>query len=147
MKKKRNSQFKIQFFSHHLNLNKKSIGKKKYNCEECWYLIQTPNRSKEFLICHMINSFLDHTALIDFLVVLPDETLASASFDHTIRIWNTTTGETIRTLVGHTNNVRVLAVVSDDLLRSGSDDQTVCIWNVKSGLKIKSLTGHLKYLW
>ena len=63
------------------------------------------------------------------LAVLPDGTLASGSWDNTIKIWNTTTGDIIRTLTGHSDWVRTLAVLPDGTLASGSTDTTIKIWN------------------
>ena len=49
------------------------------------------------------------------LVVLSDGSLASASGDRTIKIWNTINGNLIRTLTGHTDAVLALALLLDGL--------------------------------
>jgi len=64
------------------------------------------------------------------LAVLPDYTLASGSFDHTIKIWDVKSGKCIKTLEGHTDYVNSLAVLPDDTLASGSDDCNIKIWNI-----------------
>jgi WD40 repeat protein len=58
-----------------------------------------------------------HTSTVNSLAVLPDGTLASASTDKTIKIWNTVKGIEIRTLYGHTN--WSLVVLPDGTLASG----------------------------
>jgi WD40 repeat protein len=62
------------------------------------------------------------------LAVLPDYTLASGSYDKTIKIWDTTSGKELKTLNGHTGSVNSLAVLPDNTLASGSDDRTIKIW-------------------
>jgi WD40 repeat protein len=56
---------------------------------------------------------------------------ASGSFDHTIGIWNTATGQREKTLKGHTDNVNSVSWSPDGKrLASGSKDGQVLIWTV-----------------
>lgn len=60
--------------------------------------------------------------------------IASASDDHTIRLWNTETGQCLTTLTGHNNWVRTVAFSSHGrFLVSGGDDCTIRVWNTASG--------------
>ena len=70
-----------------------------------------------------------HTAPIAALAVSPDgATLASASWDHTVRLWPLA-GGVPRVLDGHTQNVNGLAFAPDGrTLVSVSYDQSVRIW-------------------
>ena len=70
-----------------------------------------------------------HTAPIAALAVSPDgATLASASWDHTVRLWPLG-GGVPRVLEGHTQNVNGLAFAPDGrTLVSVSYDQSVRIW-------------------
>lgn len=70
-----------------------------------------------------------HTAPIAALAVSPDgATLASASWDHTVRLWPLTGGAP-RVLDGHTQNVNGVAFAPDGrTLVSVSYDQSVRIW-------------------
>jgi cytochrome c len=70
-----------------------------------------------------------HTAPIAALAVSPDgATLASASWDHTVRLWPLA-GGVPRVLEGHTQNVNGLAFAPDGrTLVSVSYDQSVRIW-------------------
>jgi len=66
--------------------------------------------------------------------------LATLSADETVKIWDTRTGQLIRTLYGHTE--RVICVDWSPLgntLASGSDDQTAKIWDTKSGRLIENI--------
>jgi cytochrome c len=70
-----------------------------------------------------------HSAPIAALAVSPDgATLASASWDHTVRLWSVA-GGAARGLDGHTQNVNGVAFSPDGLtLVSVSYDRTVRIW-------------------
>lgn len=72
-----------------------------------------------------------HTAPIAALAASPDgATLASASWDQTIRLWPLTGGAP-RVLVGHTQNVNGVAFAPDGrALVSASYDQSVRIWSL-----------------
>ncbi len=70
-------------------------------------------------------------------------TLASGSWDGTVKLWDVATGEAIATLEGHTNGVRSVLFSSDGTtLASGSWDGTVKLWDVATGEAIATLEGH-----
>jgi hypothetical protein len=67
--------------------------------------------------------------------------LATYSADGTIRIWDTTTGLTLRNFVGHTGPITALVWYDDDRhLATASTDGTVRIWNADLGGKPVILT-------
>ena len=67
-------------------------------------------------------------------VDLQQARIASASDDHTIRLWNTETGQCLTTLTGHNNWVRTVAFSSHGrFLVSGGDDGSIRVWNTASG--------------
>ena len=60
-----------------------------------------------------------------------------------IEIWDTETGECLKTLNGHTNSVRSIVVSPDgSKIVSGSVDSTVKVWGVESGDCLQTLNGH-----
>jgi len=71
----------------------------------------------------------------------PDGTqLATASHDHTARIWDLTTGQTRTTLTGHTDWLRGVAFSPDGTqLATASDDHTARIWDLTTGQELISL--------
>ena len=70
-----------------------------------------------------------------------DDFLATGSYDATIKIWNTNTGEELRTLRGHTMGVRCLQFDETKLI-SGSLDKTLKVWNWRTGECLATYNGH-----
>lgn len=64
--------------------------------------------------------------------------------DGTIKLWNSDTGELLRTLGGHSKPVNAIAISLDGkILASGSDDCTIKIWHLDTGKLLRTLTGHV----
>jgi WD40 repeat protein len=74
----------------------------------------------------------------------PDgSTIASGSFDKTVRLWEVSSGRALRAFEGHTNGVRSVAFSPDgSTIASGSSDNTVRLWEVSSGCALRFLRGH-----
>ena len=69
--------------------------------------------------------------------------LASGSADKTIKLWELTSGNLLRTLEGHRERVFTVAFdPAGTTLASGSGDHTVKIWSVVSGNVIRSFSVH-----
>ena len=77
----------------------------------------------------------EHTDFVSSVAFSPDgRTLASGSWDNTIRLWNPRTAEHLRTLIGHSNNVTSVAFhPAGPWLASGSWDTTIGVWEVNPG--------------
>jgi WD40 repeat protein len=70
-------------------------------------------------------------------------TLASASADSSIRLWDTTTGELLQVLTGHTASVLSVAYSPDgQTLASTSYDNTIRLWDTPRGKHRKTLEAH-----
>ena len=76
-----------------------------------------------------------HSETINSVVFSPDgKTLASASSDRTIRLWNATTGFHKQTLTGHTRSIYDISFIRDGkTLVSKSDDGTIRLWDTTTG--------------
>ena len=84
-----------------------------------------------------------HTDSVTSVAFSPDgHTLASASEDKKIKLWDVATGVELRTLAGHTTWVESVAFSPDGrTLASGSADGTVKLWDVATGRVLRTLTG------
>lgn len=70
-------------------------------------------------------------------------TLISVGNDYTVRLWNATTGEFVKTLDGHTNWVGSVVVTPDGthaVTAGGSGD--IRIWDLKEHREVRKLEGH-----
>ena len=70
-----------------------------------------------------------------------DHTLATGSYDATVKIWDIESGRELRTLKGHASGIRCLQF-DDRKLISGSLDSTLRIWNWRTGECLRVLYGH-----
>jgi WD40 repeat protein len=96
---------------------------------------------------NLVSSLKGHASLVNDLVQISDELLASASGDETLRIWNLTTNTCKFNLTGHTGVVFGLKQITSNILASGSSDTTIKLWDITSGQLIRTLTGHTCNIW
>ncbi|MCC5627699.1 caspase family protein [Nostoc sphaeroides CHAB 2801] len=90
------------------------------------------------------NRFQGHEDAVNSISFSPDgKTIASGSWDKTIKLWNIESGES-QTLSGHTDKVwRVrYSPTNGNMIASASTDKTVRLWNAKSGEFLGELEGN-----
>jgi len=85
-----------------------------------------------------------HSSGVTSVAFSPDgKSLASASLDKTIKLWNPAAQKEIRSLVGHLDWVHCVSFSPDGrLLASGSDDKTARLWDAATGKELATLSGH-----
>jgi WD40 repeat protein len=78
------------------------------------------------------------------VAIAPDgKTAISASWDYTLKIWDTETGRELKTLTGHSWGVTAVAIAPEGKTAiSASSDKTLKIWDTETGRELKTLTGH-----
>ncbi|KAG1522649.1 hypothetical protein G6F45_011144 [Rhizopus arrhizus] len=76
-------------------------------------------------------SLVGHSHFIEDLAISSDGQFAlSASWDHTLRLWDLNSGNTTRRFVGHTNDVLSVSFSADNRqIVSGSRDKSIKLWN------------------
>ena len=85
-----------------------------------------------------------HRKYVYSIAISPNgKTLASASDDKSIKLWNLSTGACTDTLHGHTDAVLCVTFGPDGkTLASGSADNTIRLWQVNTGKNTAILRGH-----
>ena len=95
----------------------------------------------------IVHSFIlkEHTDRVTSVAFSPDgQTLASGSWDKTIRLWDVHTRTLKATLEGHTDYVYCVAFSPDgQMLASGSEDYSIRLWDVPTGNALNTLWRHV----
>jgi ribosome assembly protein 4 len=72
----------------------------------------------------------------------PSTRFATASRDHTARVWDARTRRCLLTLAGHSNVVTCVRWGGEGLLFTASRDSTINVWDDKNGTLVRTLKGH-----
>lgn len=96
-----------------------------------------------------LQTLTGHAALVRHIAFSRDgKTLASASFDKTVKLWDVATGTLKRALTGHADSVFWVAFSPNgNTIATGSGDRTVKLWDAQSGKLQGTLTGHSGAAW
>jgi WD40 repeat protein len=85
-----------------------------------------------------------HTSILTSVSLSGDgRFLATGSRDNTAILWDTATGQKLRTFTGHSHDVTSVSLSSDGRrLATGSSDGTAIVWDAATGQKLRTFTGH-----
>ena len=77
-------------------------------------------------------------AVVTGVSITPDaRTVAAATDDHRVLVWNSADGELVARLEGHADWVRSLCLAPDGkTLASGGGDRSVCVWDLEDGRQV-----------
>lgn len=97
--------------------------------------------------CHQGHRFTlrGHRGIVSSVAYAPDgKTLASGSFDGTVKLWDAATGQLRSTLRGHGTAVSSVAYAPDgDTIASASHDGTIRLWDVAALRELAVIDAHL----
>src|SRR6266496_109993 len=85
-----------------------------------------------------------HRSFVDAAVFSPDgESIVTASWDGTARLWDAATGAGIAVLEGHKDIVKHAGFGPDGRrIVTASDDGTARLWDARTGAAVSVLGGH-----
>ena len=91
-----------------------------------------------------LKRFTEHTADVHCVSFSRDgKYLASASHDHTIKLWDITSEHSLKTFEGHSSLVYGVEISHDGkTLVSSSQDKSIKLWDISSGECQTTYTGH-----
>lgn len=93
---------------------------------------------------HTLTEHSGRFSSVNALAISPDSTtLASASDDKNVKLWDLNTKKVLASLSGHSQAVKSVAFSPDgQILATASDDKTIKLWQVETLEEICTLLGH-----
>jgi len=89
-----------------------------------------------------VRTFTGHRDSLYAAAISPDaKTVATASYDQTVKLWDAATGKELQTLVGHNGAVFDVAFhPQGTIVATAGADRTVKLWNVKTGARLDTFS-------
>jgi WD40 repeat protein len=96
----------------------------------------------------LLHSFSGHSDWVSSVTLTFDGRYAvSGSADRSLKYWDLSTGQCLRTLEGHTEWVTTVCLSADgQRALSGSADKTLKLWDLASGQCLQTFSGHANWV-
>ncbi|MBV8402855.1 MAG: caspase family protein, partial [Gammaproteobacteria bacterium] len=89
---------------------------------------------------HTLRTLSGHTDRVSAVAFCGVQSLASASWDHTVRLWDIASGRELRSTRGHAGEVWSVACSPDGhTLASGGYDHAVKLWDAATGHELRTI--------
>ena len=107
------------------------------------------SRKRLFIFWLSKKCFEGHSSYVASVAFSTDARYAlSGSWDHTLKLWELSSGQCLRTFEGHTEIVTSVALTTDGRYAlSGSNDKMLKLWDVSTGLCLRTFEGHCDEVW
>ncbi|KAL2884643.1 Vegetative incompatibility protein HET-E-1 [Ceratocystis lukuohia] len=119
-----------------------SLIRQQFSDQELDWIEAKPSVDNDWSAC--LQTLEGHKEGVTSVVFSNDgQTLASGSYDKTVKIWDANNGRCLRTLKGLGEHVTSMEFANNgQRLISESKDKTVKIWDVTTGICVRSLENH-----
>ncbi|MBZ4218648.1 MAG: protein kinase, partial [Chlorobium sp.] len=97
---------------------------------------------KSISFAYQANSFEGHRYGVASVSLSADGSYAiSGSYDHTLKLWDMSTGQCLRTFVGHSDSVNSVSLSADGKYAISAVGSMLELWEVATGQSIRSFDG------
>jgi WD40 repeat protein len=94
----------------------------------------------------VLGTLKGHKQSVWQIAFAPDSrTLATASDDKTVRIWNVAQAKTLQ-ILRHQDIVQAVAFAPDGKTLASGDNKVVRLWDVKAGQRLRAFAGHIAFV-
>ncbi|CAF1039001.1 unnamed protein product, partial [Brachionus calyciflorus] len=86
-------------------------------------------------------SLIGHDSVVYQIIELPNNDLISCSYDKSVKVWNVSNGNLIKT-IPQSSPAYSITILQNGMLAVGLNDWTISIWNLEKADLVRNLKGH-----